>query len=141
MITAVIINELCKRKQLCLHYLIFWSICSQIIFDNSIQSFTLIIYLKIINDKETSFNHLNFTNFLSKIWNNARISIHHNAFQKVKITFNMLKKKLNEICSCNIISNEYKQCILHNMTNYSQNAVIFLIIFHLYWQKQSCDSI
>src|SRR5436190_5214437 len=136
MITAVIIDKLCKRKQLSSHYLIFRSVSSQIVLNNSIQSFILIIYLRMISSRETSFNHLNLTNFLSKIQNNARIFIHHNAFQKVKITFNMLKKELCEVCSCSIISDKYKQYIFHNMTNYDQNVIIFLIIFHLHQQKQ-----
>ena len=139
MITAIIIDELCKKKQLCSHYLIFWSICSQIVFDNLIQSFILIIFLKMISDKEMLFNHLNLTNFLSKIWSNVRISICYNAFQKVKMTFNMLKKKLHEVCSCSIISSEYKQCIFCNTANYSQNTVKFLTVFHQW--EQFCDSI
>ena len=136
---TVIISKLCKREQLCSHCLIFWSICSQIVLDNSIQSFTLTVCLKVISSRETLFNHLNLTNFLSKIWSNVRISIYHNAFQKVKTTFNMLKKKFHKVCSCSVILSEYKQCILCNMTYYSQNAVIFLIILHQ--QKQFHDSI
>ena len=132
MITAVIIDKLCKREQLCSHYLIFWSICSQIVLNNSIQSFTLIICLKMISDREMWLNYLNLADFLSKIWNNARIFIHHNAFQKIKTTFNMLKKEFHKVCSCNVILNKYKQYILHNMINYNQNAVIFLTIFHFY---------
>jgi len=138
---TVIIDELHKRKQLCSHYLIFWSICSQIVFDNLIQSFTLVVYLKVISSRETLLNHLNLADFSSKIWSNVRISIHYNASQKVKMTFNMLKKELCEICSCSVILNEYKQCILCNMTNYSQNAVVFLIILCFYWWEQSCNSI
>ena len=132
MITAVIINKLCKKKQLCSHCLIFWNICSQIVLNNSIQSFILIICLKVISDKKMLLNHLNLVDFLSKIWSNARISIYYNVSWKVKTTFNMLKKELCEICSCSIISNEYKQYILHNVTNYNQNVVIFLIIFHFH---------
>ena len=141
MITTVIIDELHKKKQLCSHCLIFWNICSQIVLDNLIQSFTLIIHLKIISNREMLLNHLNFTDFLSKIWNNVRISIHYDASWKVKTTFNMLKKKFHKVCSCSVILNEYKQCIFYNMTNYSQNVVIFLIILHLHWWKQSHDSI
>ena len=125
MITAVIIDELCKKKQFCSHCLIFESVSSQIILDNLIQSFTLIIHLRMISDRETSFNHLNLADFLSKIQSNARISICHNASQKVKMTFNMLKKELHKVCSCSVILSEYKQYILCNMTNYSQNAVYF----------------
>ena len=137
----VIINKLHKKEQLCSHYLIFWSIYSQIILDNSIQSFTLIVCLKMISDRKMLLNHLNLADFLSKIWSNVRIFIHYNASWKVKMTFNIFKKKLCEICSYNIILNEYKQYIFCNMTNYNQNAVIFLIILHLYQQKQFCDSI
>src|SRR5436190_3356690 len=135
MITAVIIDKLCKRKQLSSHYLIFRSVSSQIVLNNSIQSFILIIYLRMISSRETSFNHLNLTDFLSKIQSNARIFIHHNAFQKVKTTFNMLKKKLCEVCSCSIISNKYKQYIFYNIAHYNQNAVIFLTVFHLHQQR------
>ena len=141
MITIVIINELCKKKQLCSYCLIFWSIYSQIILNNLIQSFILTVYLKMISSREMLFNYLNLTNFSSKIWSNARISIHHDASWKVKTTFYMLKKKLHEVCNCNVILNEYKQCIFCNTANYSQNAIIFLIILHLYWWEQFCDSI
>ena len=141
MITAVIINELCKKKQLCSHCLIFWSICLQIVLDNSIQSLTLIICLKVISDRESSLNHLNLTDFLSKVKDNARIPICHNASQEVKTTLNMLKKELHKVCSCRIISDEYKQCIFYNTAYYSQNTVIFLIIHHLHQQKQSHNSI
>ena len=141
MIMIVIINKLCKKKQFSSYYLIFKSISSQIILNNLIQSFILIIHLKMISDREMLFNHLNLADFLLKIWHNVRIFIHHNAFQEVKMTFNMLKKEFHEVCNCSVISDEYKQCILCNMINYSQNAVIFLIIFHLHQQKQSCDSI
>ena len=51
----------------------------------------------------------------------------------------MLKKKFCKVCSCNVILNKYKQCILHNAAYYNQNAVIFLIV--LYQQKQFHDSI
>ena len=137
----VIIDELCKRKQLSSHCVIFKNVSSQIILDNLIQSFTLIICLKIISNREILFNHLNLTNFLSKIWSNVRIFIYHDASWKIKMIFNMFKKEFCEICSCSIISNEYKQYIFCNMTNYSQNVVIFLIIFCFYWWKQSHDSI
>src|SRR5216117_538500 len=108
MIMIVIIDELHKRKQLSSHYLIFRSISSQIILDNFIQDFTLTVSLKVISSRELLLNYLNLADFLSKIRNNARISIHHNAFQEVKMTFNMLKKQLCEVCSCTIISDEYK---------------------------------
>ena len=139
MITTVIINKLHKKKQLCSYCLIFWSICFQIVLDNSIQSFILIVHLRVINSKEISFNHLNLADFSLKIWSNARISICYNASWKIKMTFNMFKKKLYEVCSCNVILNEYKQYILCNMTHYSQNIVKFLTILH--WQRQFCDSI
>ena len=141
MITAVIIDKLHKREQLCSHCLIFWSICSQIILDNLIQSFTLTVCLRMISSRESLLNYLNLTDFSSKIQSNVRIFIHHNASQRVKTTFNMLKKKLHEVCSCNIILNKYKQYIFHNTANYNQNAVIFLIILHLHQQKQSHDLI
>ena len=139
MITVVIIDKLCKKKQLCSHCLIFWNIYSQIILNNLIQSFTLIIHLRMINSKKVLFNHLNLINFSLKIWSNVRIFIHHNVFQKVKTTFNMLKKKIHKVCSYDIILSEYKHYILCNMTHYSQNTVKFLIV--LYWWRQSCDSI
>ncbi len=129
---TVIINKLCKRKQLCLHYLIFWSICSQIVLNNLIQSFTLTVCLRIISNRKMLLNHLNLANFLSKIWNNMRISIYHDTSWKIKMTFNMLKKELHKVCSYNVILSKYKQCILYNMINYSQNAIIFLIILHLH---------
>ena len=132
MIMIVIINKLCKKKQLCSYCLIFWSICFQIIFDNLIQSFILTVYLKMISNKKMLLNHLNLADFSSKIWSNARIFICYDVSWKIKMTFNMFKKKLHEVCSCNIILNEYKQYILHNMTNYSQNVVIFLTVFHFY---------
>src|SRR5438034_10187921 len=132
MIMIVIINKLHKKEQLYSYYLIFRSISSQIIFNNSIQSFILIVHLKMISDREMSFNHLNLADFSSKIQSNVRISICHNAFQRIKTIFNMLKKELCEVCNCSIISNKYKQCIFCNMTNYSQNAVIFLTVFCLH---------
>ena len=141
MIMTVIIDKLHKREQLCSHCLIFWSICSQIVLDNLIQSLTLIIHLRVISNRELLLNHLNLTDFLLKVRDNARISIHYNASWEVKMTLNMLKKELCEVYNCRVILNEYKQYILHNMTNYSQNAVIFLIIFCLHWWEQSCDSI
>ena len=141
MITAVIINELCKKKQLSSYYLIFRSVNSQIILNNLIQSFTLTVYLKIISSRKMLLNHLDLADFSSKIWSNVRIFICYDASWEVKMIFNMLKKKLHEVCSCNVILNEYKQCIFCNMTNYSQNVVIFLIIFCLHQQKQSHDSI
>src|SRR5205809_1940682 len=93
----------------------------------------------MISDRELLLNHLNLTDFSSKVRDNARISIHHNASQKVKMTFNMLKKELCEVCSCRVISDEYKQYILHNITYYSQNTVTFLTVLHQ--QKQSYNSI
>ena len=84
----------------------------------------------MISNREISFNHLDFIYFLLKIKDNARISIYDNTFQKVKIIFNMLKKKLNKICSCKIISNEYKQHILDNIIYYSENAVKFLTVLN-----------
>ena len=138
---TVIINKLHKKEQLCLYCLIFWNICSQIILNNLIQSFTLIVHLRMISDREMLLNHLNLADFLSKIWSNVRISICHDTSWKVKMTFNMLKKKLHEICNYNIVLNKYKQYIFYNMTNYNQNAVIFLTIFCFYWWKQSHDSI
>ena len=136
---TVIINKLHKKKQLCLYCLIFWSICSQIILDNLIQSFILTICLKVISNRKMLLTHLNFTDFSLKIWNNARISIYHDAFQKIKITFYMLKKKLHKVCNYNIILNKYKQYILCNIIYYNQNTVKFLII--LYWWEQFHDSI
>ena len=108
MILIIIIDKLHKREQLCSHCLIFWNICSQIVLNNSIQSFTLTVHLKMISNRETSLNYLNLADFSSKIWNNVRISICHDAFQKVKIIFNMLKKELCEVCSYNVISDKYK---------------------------------
>src|SRR5437773_11680216 len=128
MITAIIIDELCKKKQLNSHCLIFESVSFQIILDNLIQDFTLIINLRVISSREMLFNHLNLADFLSKIQSNARIFICYNVSQEIKITFDMFKKKLCEVCSCNVISDEYKQYIFCNMTYYSQNAVIFLIV-------------
>src|SRR5437667_284512 len=93
----------------------------------------------MISSRETLFNHLNLAYFLSKVRDNVRISIHHNAPQEVKTTLNMLKKELHEVCSCRVISSEYKQHILHNMIHYDQNTVIFLIILHQ--QRQFCNSI
>jgi len=130
MILTVIIDELHKKKQLCSYYLIFWSICSQIVLDNLIQSFTLTVYLRVISNRKILFNHLNLTDFLLKIWSNVRISIYHNASQKVKIILNMFKKKLHEVCSYKVILSKYKQCILYNMIYYNQNAIIFLIILY-----------
>src|SRR6266487_504943 len=109
MITAVVIDELHKRKQLSSHHLIFRSVSSQIVLNNSIQNFTLIISLKMISSRELSLNYLNLADFSSKIRNNVRISICHNAFQKVKMTFNMLKEQFCKVCSCTVILNEYKQ--------------------------------
>src|SRR5438034_7010704 len=129
MIMTVIIDELSKRQQFSSHCLIFESVSSQIVFDNSIQGFTLIISLRVISDRELPLNYLNLTDFLSKVRDNSRISIHNNASQEAKSTFNMLKKQLCEICSCSIISDEYKQSVFSNTTYYDQNAVIFLIIF------------
>ena len=129
MIMIVIINKLSKRKQFSSHCLIFRSVSSQIVLDNLIQYFTLIISLRVINDRETLLNQLNLTDFLSKIRSYVRISIHHYAFQKVKMTFNMFKKQFHKVCSCNVISDEYKQNVFNNMTYYNQNAIIFLIIF------------
>ena len=76
----VVINELHKKKQLSLHYLIFESVSSQIILDNFIQDFTLIINLRVISSRELLLNYLNLANFLSKIRSNTRIFIHHNVF-------------------------------------------------------------
>src|SRR5436190_21130089 len=104
MITAVVINKLRKRKQLSSHCLIFESINSQIILNNFIQDFTLIISLKMISSRELLLNYLNLAD-LSKIRNNIRIFICYNAFQKIKMTFNMLKKQLCKVCSCTIILN------------------------------------
>src|SRR5437773_1871372 len=115
MITAVVINKLCKKKQLNSHHLIFRNVSSQIILDNFIQDFILIINLRVISSRELLLNYLNLVNFSSKIRNNARIFIHYNVSQKIKITFNMLKKQFCEICSCTIISNEYKQNIFYNI--------------------------
>src|SRR6266496_3781283 len=106
MITAVVINKLCKKEQLSLHCLIFKSISSQIIFNNFIQDFILIINLKIISSRELLLNYLNLADFSSKIRSNARIFICHNASQKAKMTFNMLKEQLCEVCSCTVISDE-----------------------------------
>ena len=139
MITTVIIDKLCKKEQLSSHCLIFRNVSSQIIFNNLIQSFILTVCLKMISSREMLFNHLNLADFLSKIWSNVRIFIYYDASWKIKTTFNMLKKKLCKICTCNVISDEYKQYILHNIANYSQNTVKFLIILH--WQKQFCDLI
>ena len=135
MITTVIINKLHKKEQFCSYCLIFWNICSQIIFNNLIQSFILIICLKMISSRKMLFNYLNLADFSSKIQSNTRIFIHYNVFQEIKITLNMFKKKLCKVCSCSVILSKYKQCILHNMTYYSQNIVIFLIIFYLHQQK------
>src|SRR6266496_4009955 len=118
MITIVVIDKLCKKKQLSSHCLIFESISSQIILDNSIQDFILIVSLRVISSRELLLNYLNLTDFLSQIRSNVRISICHNAFQKVKTTFNMLKEQLCEVCSCTVISDEYKQSIFHNVTYY-----------------------
>ena len=141
MIMTIIINELCKKEQLSSHCLIFRNVSSQIILNNLIQSFTLTVYLKMISSREMLLNHLNLADFSSKIWSNVRISICYNASWRVKMTFNMLKKELCEVCSCSVISDEYKQCILSNMTNYDQNAIIFLIIFCFHWWEQFCNSI
>ena len=135
MILTVIIGKLHKRKQLCPHCLIFWSICPQIVLDNLIQSFTLIIHLRVISNRELSLNHLNLADFSSKIQSNARISIHHNASWRIKIILYMLKKEFHKVCSYSIISDEYKQCILYNTTNYSQNAIIFLTVLCLHQQR------
>src|SRR5438034_11838877 len=104
MIMIVIIDELNKRKQFSSHCLIFKSVSSQIILDNLIQCFTLIISLRVISSRKMLLNQLNLADFLSKIRSYARIFIHHYASQKVKTTFNMFKKKLCEVCSCNVIS-------------------------------------
>src|SRR5436190_1302964 len=118
MIMIVVISKLCKKEQLSSYCLIFESVSSQIILDNFIQDFILIISLRVINNRELLFNYLNLADFLLKIKNNARISIHYNAFQKVKMIFNMLKKQLCKVCNCTIILDEYKQNIFHNMTYY-----------------------
>ena len=101
-----------------------------IIFDNLIQSFTLIIHLRVISDREMLFDYLDLAYFLSKIEDNLRISICDNASQKVKMTFNMLKKELSKIHSYKIILNEYKQCVFDDMTYYDENAIKFLIILN-----------
>src|SRR5436190_22145390 len=108
MIMIVVINELHKKKQLSLHYLIFESVSSQIVLDNFIQDFTLIISLRMISSRELLLNYLNLADFLSKIRINARISIYYNVFYKIKTIFNMLKKQLSEVCSCIVILSEYK---------------------------------
>src|SRR5436190_16557289 len=118
MITVIVINKLNKKEQLNSHCLIFRNVSFQIIFDNFIQDFILIINLKMISNKKSLFNYLNLTDFLSKMRNNSRIFICNNVFQKVKMTFNMLKKQLCEICSCNIILNRYKQNVFNNMIYY-----------------------
>ncbi len=102
----------------------------QIVFDNSIQSFTLIIHLKMISSRKTLFNHLDFTYFSSKIRDNARIFICDNVSQKVKIIFNMLKKELNKIYSYKIILNKYKQHVLDNIIYYNKNVVKFLTVLN-----------
>ncbi len=84
----------------------------------------------MINNKEILLDYFDFTYFLSKIENNVRISICDNAFQKVKIIFNMLKKELDKIHSYKIISNEYKQYILNDIIYYDKNVIKFLIIFN-----------
>ena len=102
----------------------------QIVFDNLIQSFTLTVCLKMISNREILLDHLDFAYFLSKIKDNVRISICDNISQEVKITFNMLKKELDKICSCRIILNKYKQHILDDMTYYNKNVIKFLIILN-----------
>src|SRR5436190_17640886 len=104
MIMTVVINELCKREQLSSYCLIFESVSSQIILDNSIQDFILTVSLRVISSREMLLNYLNLTDFSLKIEDNARIFICNNVFQKIKTTFNMLKKQLCKVCSCNIIS-------------------------------------
>ena len=139
MITTIIINKLHKKEQLSSYCLIFRSVSSQIVLDNSIQDFTLIISLRIISNKELLLNYLNLADFSLKVRDNVRISICHNVFQKVKIILNMLKKELYKVCSYKVILSEYKQHILYNIAHYDQNTIIFLIILH--WQKQFCNSI
>src|SRR5204863_7038450 len=114
----VVINKLHKKKQLSSHYLIFKSIDSQIIFNNLIQSFILIIYLKMISNRKSSFNYLNLADFLLKIRSNVRIFICYNVFQKVKTTFNMLKEQLYEVCSYTVILSEYKQHVFDDTAYY-----------------------
>src|SRR5216117_1699341 len=108
MIMTVIIDKLSKKKQSSSHCLIFESVDSQIVFNNSIQDFTLIISLRMISCKEMLLNYLNLADFSSKIRSYMRISIHHYASQKVKMTFNMFKKQFHKVCSCTIISDRQK---------------------------------
>ena len=84
----------------------------------------------MISNKETSLDYLDLTYFLSKIRNNSRISICDNASQKVKMTFNMLKKELSKICSYKIILSKYKQCVLDDTTYYNENAIKFLTVLN-----------
>ena len=80
----------------------------QVVFNNLIQSFTLIIYLRVISCREILLNNLDFTNFLLKIRDNVRILIDNNAFRCAKVALNMLKEELDKVCSYNIISCRYK---------------------------------
>ena len=132
-ITAVIIDKLHKKKQFCSYCLIFWSVSLQIVLDYSIQSFTLIICLRVISSRKMLFDDLNLTDLSSEVWHHAGVSICDNASRWVKMTLNMLKKQLSKVCSCSIITDEYKQHIFDDSAHDCKNTIIFLTVLD-WWE-------
>ena len=67
MASTIVVCKLGKRKETCLHSLVFGYIGSQVVFDNSVQGLALAIYLGVVGNRQTPFYYLDFAYFVLEV--------------------------------------------------------------------------
>src|SRR5580692_4536604 len=77
-ITTVVVRKLCQREEFGPGCLIVRSVSSKVILDDSVESFTLSIRLRVIRCRQSTFHDLHFTHLTPEIRSNSGVTVTDN---------------------------------------------------------------
>ena len=95
-----------------------------------IKNFTLIISLRMIDNKYVSLDYLNLVDLSSEFQDNVQVSICYYISRSFKIAFNMLKKQLCKLNHSRSFAGRNKQHVLCNTIYNCKYAIKFLTVSH-----------
>jgi hypothetical protein len=96
-VATVVIRELGKGEQTGPRSWVLCGVSTQIVFDNSVESFALTIGLGMICSGHASLDDLNIADFSPEFGRDTGVSISDNASWRSKAAFDVFKEQLGEV--------------------------------------------